>query len=345
MSIETCIHAAPKAELHLHLEGAIQPSTLLILAPRHGIDLPVSTVEGLSRWFVYQDFEHFRTVIRTWSSCLTTSDEYELVVHELGRELAWQNVRYAEVAFGPTNPYFRGIPQQVYMDGLNRGRLSARDEFGVEMNWVFELGRGPDQGPKTWDYTTQTAIEGRAEGVVSLGLSGPEYRHPTAAFAPWFERARAAGLHSRPHARELAGPSSIWDAIRELGAERIGHGVRAIEDPPLVSYLAEHALPLELCPTSNVCLGVYHALEEHPLPVLYQSGVILTVNSDDPSLFGATLTDELLTLVDSFGLNVGDIDMLLLAAVRSSFLEPEQKARLEADMRMEMDELKAIHLE
>ena len=344
MSLQSYIRGVPKAELHVHLDGSIEPATLVKLAERNGVDLPAETVGDLEHGFTYRDFEHFRSVIRACARCLVTSDDYELVTYELGKEMAQQHVCYAEVRFGPTTPHFRGIPQQIYMDGLIRGRRRVMDDFGVLISWVFELGRGPEQGPETWDYTTQVAIEGKDEGVVALGLAGPEYRHPTESFARWFERARAAGLHSAPHAGELAGPESVWGALKGLGAERIGHGVRATEDPALVTYLAEHDIPLEVCPRSNVRLGIYDRLEDHPLPRLYEAGVVVTVNSDDPPLFNTTLSDELATLVDPFDLGAAAIDEIVLNGIRASFLPPDQKRTLEAGIRQEIDVLKDAHL-
>ena len=189
------------------------------------------------------------------------------------------------------------------------------------------------------------AIETQAEGVVALGLGGPEVGHPPEPFAPLFARGRAAGLHSAPHAGEHVGPPSIRGALDALGAERLAHGVRAIEDPALVAELAERRVALDLCPTSNVCLGVYPSLAEHPLRRLHNAGAVVTINSDDPALFGTTLTREVGLLADPFGLDVVAIDEILLNGVRHSFLPPPAKQRLEATYRAELDALKAVHLQ
>jgi aminodeoxyfutalosine deaminase len=183
-----------------------------------------------------------------------------------------------------------------------------------------------------------------AEGVVALGLGGEESGYPPEPFASWFERARAAGLHSVPHAGEIVGPESVWGAIRALGAERIGHGVRSIEDPKLVEFLAERQIPLEVSPTSNLRLGVCADLSEHPLPRLHAAGVPLTVNSDDPPLFNTTLGDEIVLLHDVFDFDLATVDELLLNGVRHSFLPPDRKRALEATFRAELDALKAVHL-
>jgi len=233
MSIESYLQAVPKAELHVHLEGSIQPSTLLLLAKRNGVRLPADTVEGVKSWFVYRDFSHFIEVFVAVTRCLRRSEDYELIVHDYGAEMARQNIRYAEVTFSPSTHDALGVPQQTYIDGLTRGRQRVLADFGVEINWVFDIVRVSDspRRERLADYTTQVAIQGLQSHVVALGLGGLEDGAPPEPYAPWFERARAAGLHSTPHAGETSGPPSIWGALQALSAERIGHGVRAIEDP------------------------------------------------------------------------------------------------------------------
>lgn len=347
MSLKSYLEAAPKAELHVHLEGSILPATLLKLAERNKVQLPADTVEGLKQWFKYRDFHHFVEIYLAITSCLRSAEDYELITYEFGAEMARQNVRYAEVTFSASTQYRRGIPHSVYFGGLTRGRERARADFGVEINWVFDIVRNaPDPAIRDMAayYTTSVAIEGRSDGVVALGLGGMEAGNPPEHFEKWFDLARVAGLHSSPHAGELAGPQSVWGALKALGAERIGHGVRSIEDPTLVEYLAENKIPLEVNPTSNLCLGVYPALGEHPLRKLYEAGVIVMVNSDDPPLFNTTLNDEVALLAHEFGFDVATIDELLLNGVRHSFLPPERKQALEASFRQTLDELKIIHL-
>lgn len=337
MSLGSYARAAPKAELHVHLEGSIRPETLLTLARRNGATLPGNSVEALRRWFSYRDFGHFIEVYVAITRCLRRAEDYELVAYEFGAEMARQNVRYAEVTFSPSTHHHLGVPHDAYFGGLTRGRERAREEFGVEIAWVFDIVR---DAPRYADYTTGVAIEGREDGVVALGLGGWEASHPPEPFAPWFERARAAGLHSVPHAGETAGPESVWGALRALGAERIGHGVRSIEDPALVEHLAERGVPLEVCPTSNLRLGVYGGLDEHPLPRLRSAGVALTINSDDPPLFNTTLNDEAALLAEPFGLGLAEIDEVLLSGVRHSFLPRERKRAMEAEFRAELAALK-----
>ncbi len=340
MSLYEYIAAAPKTELHVHLEGAIQPSTLLMLAGRHRVDLPAETEEELRNWYRFRDFHHFIEVYVAITKCLRTVEDFELIVYEFGADMARQNIRYAEVTFSPsTHLWINGVDQDVWFTGLTEGRRRVKESFDCEINWVFDVVRNDYPEKARFDYTTEVAIEGRNDGVVALGLGGLETGYPPAPFAPWFDRARAAGLHSAPHAGEHVGPASIWDAMKYLGAERIGHGVRAIEDPDLVSYLAEYRILLEVSPSSNICLGIYPDMASHPLKRLHESGVAVTVNSDDPPLFNTTLTDELNLLVDPCGFSRETIDEILLNGVRFSFLPEEKKRRMEADF---MDEMRAL---
>jgi adenosine deaminase len=343
MSLQTYIEAAPKAELHVHLEGSILPSTLLTLAKRNDVHLPADTVEGLRDWFTFRDFPHFIKVYVAITRCLRTLEDYELIAYEFGAEMARQNVRYAEVTFTPGTHHHLGVPFNVYFAGLTKGRQRAQSDFGVEIAWIFDIVRDtPD--PAHPEYTLSAAIAGKDDGVIALGLGGHEAPHPPDSFAPWFERARAAGLHSLPHAGETGGPESVWSAIRLLGAERIGHGVHAIEDPDLVDYLREYRIPLEVCPTSNICLGLYPDYSSHPFRALRDAGVLVTINSDDPPLFNTTLNQEAALLSSSFGYDITDIDDILLNGVRHSCLAPDRKAAMLSSFEAALHALKTTHL-
>jgi aminodeoxyfutalosine deaminase len=347
MPVADYLRAVPKVELHVHLEGAIQPATLLTLAERNGITLPATTEPELRDWFRFRDFPHFAETYITITRCLRTVDDYELIAYEFGAEMARQNVRYAEVTFSPSTHRALGVSDETMIDGLTKGRLRARKEFGVEIAWVFDIVRWitDDDTFRKAAYTTELAIACRDQGVVALGLGGVEQGHPPEPFGPYFDRARVAGLHSAPHAGEHGGPESVRGAIERLGAERIGHGVRAIEDSEVVALLADQRIPIEVSPTSNICLGVYPDLGTHPFRRLREAGVIATINSDDPPLFNTTMNDEVALLPTAFGFDVGQIDEILLDAVRVSFLPEDQKARLESEFRSEMAALRATHLD
>ncbi|MBV9709252.1 MAG: adenosine deaminase [Chloroflexi bacterium] len=346
MNITQYLHVVPKAELHVHLEGSIQPSTLLLLAQRNCVTLPVSSIAEMRDWFIYRDFNHFVEIYFAISGCLKTREDYELIAYEFGASMAQQNIRYAEVTFSPSTHYYMlGIPYETYFSGLTQGRMRARADFGVEIRWVFDIVRNIEDSTHNRiraDYTTAVAIEGKDDGVVALGLGGAEVGYPPESFSTWFDKARAAELHSVPHAGETMGPQSVWGALRALGAERLGHGVRSIEDAALVAYLVEQHIPLEVCPTSNIRLGVYPHITEHPLPSLYAAGVPVTVNSDDPSLFNTTLNYELELLAGPFSFDLTTINEILLNGVRYSFLPQDEKQALEATFHDEMARLNVM---
>lgn len=339
--------AMPKVELHVHLEGAIQPATVLTLAQRHGLPLPAEDEEGLRRWFRFTDFRHFIQVYIAISNLLRASADFELITYDFGREMKRQNVRYAEVTFTPYTHLWqeKGLTAADLLTGLEAGRQAARCDFGVEIAWVLDIPRnlsftnGVYTGEAS-DPTVELALAWQEYGVVALGLGGHEVGAPPQPFAPAFDRARAAGLRSVPHAGETIGPESIWGAIHDLKADRIGHGVRAIEDPGLVSLLVERQIPLEVNPTSNLRLGVYPDYASHPLRRLWDAGVYLTVNSDDPPLFGTTLTQEYHVLIDHFGFQAEDLERVVLNALDASFLPPERKAGLAAEFREDFARLR-----
>ena len=336
------IQAMPKAELHIHLEGSIQPATLLALAQRHKrIDrLPSTDLDELRAWFRFTDFPHFVRIYLIISDLLRTPEDFALIVHDFGADMAAQNIRYREATFTPfthTSLQDKGLAIDHLIAGLNAGRSAAREEFGVEIRWIFDIPRNISF-PKTGGYdpypaerTLAYALTGIEHGVVGFGLGGYEVGAPPAPFAHAFAAAKAAGLHSVPHAGETMGAASVRDAVSMLGAERIGHGVRAIEDPALLALLHERQIPLEINPTSNVCLHVYRRLAEHPFPHLDRMGIPVTVNSDDPPLFNTTLSHEYAVLAAEFGYSHADLARIARNAFQYSAAPAPTKQRLLAE--------------
>jgi aminodeoxyfutalosine deaminase len=330
------IQALPKAELHLHLEGAIHPQTVLSLARRHNQTLPATSLEELQRWFVFTDFQHFRQICRVMKDLLQTPEDFALIAYECGHDMAAQNIRYREVsvtAYAHTHYLNKDLTIDDILQGLEAGRQQARQEFGVEIRWIFDIPRNrsfPEgrYDPRPAEQTLEHVLAGKAFGVIGLGLAGDEVNAPPAPFAPVFQAAKAAGLLSLPHAGETQGPASIWGAIDDLQADRIGHGVRAIEDPALVAELHRRNIPLEVNLTSNICLHVYDHPAQHPLPQLDRQGLKLTLNSDDPPLFNTNLCQEYQLLVDHFGYTRADLIRLARNALEVCGAEPPLKARL-----------------
>jgi aminodeoxyfutalosine deaminase len=343
MSLHAFIRQMPKVELHIHLEGSIQPATVLTLAERNRVALPANDLEGLRAFYHFTDFDHFIQVYFAVSSCLKTVSDFDLIAYELGSAMARQRILYAEVTFTPyTNVANTGLAFDKIMDGLNEGRLRAQAEFGVEMRWILDIVR--DQ-PDTRHQVAEWAVSAQDRGVVGLGLGGTERDHPPEWFADAFTVAREAGLHSVPHAGEVAGPASVWNALQMLGAERLGHGVRSVEDPNLVAYLRQHQIPLEVCPTSNVRLGVYTSYADHPLRQLHEEGLYVTINSDDPPMFNTDLVGEYLVLADQMGFSAQELEQLSLNALQASFLPQEQKAAMNQRFLSEFAQLRVLRLE
>jgi len=330
MELAEFIRRMPKAELHVHLEGAVQPETLLELSQRNSVPLPASTVEELRVWYTFSDFAHFVEVYWQLSECLRTAGDIEFVTREFLRGQAAQNILYSEVTYTAYTHYAQkriAFPDQLA--ALNRARAWGEEALGVRMGLIIDIPReiSADEGRTC----AQWAISGMGAGVVALGLGGDEAEHPPEKFAEAFAMAEEAGLPSVPHAGETAGPRSIWGALETLNAVRIGHGVRCLEDPPLVRELRRRQIPLEVCPTSNLRLGVALDLQSHPLPQLIAEGLYVTIGSDDPAIFNTTLTDEYLKIAAAFGYDECDVVHLVMNAVRASLLDDkDKKAMVEA---------------
>jgi len=321
----------PKVELHLHLEGSIPPELALRLARRHGRGLPgmADGAAGLREHYRFASFTEFVRMYLAISACLVDAEDFCEIAVALGRELAAQRVVYAEVTFTPMTHVARGVDAAVMLAGLAEGRTRAREQYGVELAWVFDIVRslGDQAAP-----TLELALRGREQGVIGLGFSGPEAAGwPIAPFGPVFARGRAEGLRSLPHAGEMAGPRSIWDALTVLGADRIGHGVRAVDEPALLEHLALHQVPLEVCPTSNLGIGLYPDLAAHPLPRLLAAGLAVSLASDDPPMFATSLVQEYRRCAAAYGWDAAQLRALAAAGVRHSFMSEPRKAALLAE--------------
>ena len=342
MSFDDYIRAMPKVELHVHLEGAIQPATLLQLAKKHQVTLPADTVEGLRQWYQFTDFNHFIEIYLAISGCIRTVEDVELIAREFLTGQAAQNIRYSEVTYTIfTHYHTKGLAAADQLAALNRAREWAKQTYGVDAGWVLDISR--EVPPEHGLFTAQWAVQGMHDHVVALGLGGPEVGNPPEKFSEAFQLAQAAGLPCVPHAGETQGADSMWSALKVAHGVRLGHGVRCLEDPQLVEELRARQVPLEVCPTSNVCLHVAPSIEQHPLPRLLEAGLYVTLNSDDPALFNTTLTDEYLKTTKAFDWNVGQVEAFSLRALRASLLPDEQKAKLQAEFKEEFSNLRKEH--
>ncbi len=327
------IRALPKAELHLHLEGSVTPRMARRLARRHGVVLPGVDPHDddadVRQAFPFVDFSGFLRLYVAIASCLHDARDFADIVEDLGDRLAAQGVGYAEVTFTPGLHHHRELPNAPMLEGLAAGRRQVAQRHDIDLRWVFDIVRiFPQQAEPTLGFLR--AMEAYDPGsVAGLGLGGPEDRpHEVAPLREAFARARADGFHSLPHAGELAGPERIWEAVRDLGAERIGHGVRCLEDPALVEDLCARGIALEVCPSSNVCLGVVPSLAEHPLPRLLEAGLRLSLGSDDPPLFETDLVSEYERVSDAFGWGADRLRMLATASIEQSFMPAARAERM-----------------
>lgn len=334
------IRAMPKVELHVHLEGAIRPETLLELARRNHVKLPSDTVEGLGEWYRFRDFLHFVEIYVTISSCLKSADDIELITREFLQGQAQQNIRHTEATYTALTIYRKcGIPLDAQLAALNRARAWAARELGVTMNLIVDIAR--EVPPGEGMVTARWVIENYGNGICALGLGGYEVGFPVEKFRDSFAAARAAGVPCILHAGETGGPDSIWSAIRTAETRRIGHGIACLQDPQLVAYLRQQQLPLEVCPTSNVRLNRAPNIAEHPIQKLRAAGLYVTLNSDDPAMFDTTLTDEYLKCADAFGWSAADCEQLSLNALRAALLPEATRAALERDFQAQFAQLRA----
>ncbi len=280
----------PKIELHVHLEGTVRPRTLIELARRNGVTWPADSPEELQRLYTFTDLSHFIDVWFLVTAALQTADDFRRITVDYAEEAARHGAVYIEAIFAPTVPARKGVELDVLFEGYCDGVQEARERLGVEVRLTPDLNR--TSPPEEAADIVRRAIACRDRGVVGIGLGGVEAAAPPEQFADAFRLAREGGLGSVPHAGEVVGPPSIWGALGALHADRIRHGIRAVEDPALLQELADRGTVLDVCPTANVCVGAVRSYDEHPLPEMLAAGLRCSLSTDDPAMFGIDLTSE-----------------------------------------------------
>ncbi len=331
-AIEQFIRGLPKAELHVHHVGSASARIVSELATRHPGTVP-SDLDELKGFYEFRDFAHFVEVYLAVVALIRTPEDIHYLTYEIGREMATeQGLRYAELTCTPYTSVHRpddptvGMPIEAYTEAIESARVEAERDFGLVLRWIYDI---PGEfGVPSADATLDYALNHRPDGLVGFGLGGPELGVPRPQFQPHFEQARAAGLHSVPHAGETTGPQTVWDSLTLLQAERIGHGTSSAQDPALVRHLAETGVPLEVCPSSNIATRAVTRLEEHPIRAFRDAGVTVTVNSDDPPMFGTTLNREYAIAARLLDLDEAGVAELARTAVRVSFAPDDVRDRV-----------------
>jgi len=313
----------PKAELHLHLDGAFTLNHLFELTKKYSSDLEIKSIDDLKKQFRYKDFSHFVTLWFWKNGLFREPIDFETSAYETLKELSKQNIVYVEAFFSPwdygSSLIKPGSIANAYLDGIAR----AESEFNIQCRLIADITR--DHGHETAFKRLDEITPFLGEKIIGIGLGGSEHKFPAHLFKDVFIEARKRGFHCVAHAGEVAGPESIWSAINDLNVERIGHGVRAIEDANLLEYLSKKQVPLEVCVKSNIKTGVYKNIAEHPFPKLLSNGLLLTVNSDDPTMFNSTLADEYYILHNEMGISLSEIIQIQNNAVECSFASTKDK--------------------
>jgi aminodeoxyfutalosine deaminase len=331
VSLTDFIAGLPKAELHVHHVGSASPRIVAELAARHpAAGVPTDTDE-LREFFAFRDFAHFIEVYLAVVDLVRTPEDVHVLTYEVAREMALeQRLRYAELTCTPYTSVLRGIPIEAYTEAIEDARVAAERDFGLVLRWIYDI--PGESGVPAAEATLAYALDHAPDALVGFGLGGPEIGVPRPQFQPHFDAARAAGLRSVPHAGETTGPETVWDAVRLLGAERIGHGTSAVTDPDLLEHLADAGIVLEVCPTSNVATRAVGSLDEHPLRTFVEAGVPVTINSDDPPMFGTTLNGEYAVAARLLDLDEAGVADLARAAVRASFAPEDVRTRILAEI-------------
>jgi aminodeoxyfutalosine deaminase len=329
-SLESFIARLPKVELHLHLEGSVRPETLRELARTKGWRRRAGTAYWIWRRsqqsFRYGSFQRFLRSFGAVTLLLETPEDYALATTRLLEWLRRQNVRYAEVTFSAGVILWKKQSVEAIFDAVSAAAEEAQARLSVRVNWIFDAVR--HFGTEHVREVLRWAGRFRSRGVVALGIGGDEARGPAGLFTEIFREAREAGLHLTAHAGETVGPESVRQAVELLGAERIGHGLTAARDPEVMALLRDRRIPLEVCLTSNLATGLLRRLEDHPLRQFLESGLVVTLNSDDPAMFGTSLEGEFALAAAQFGLTRQELVGLCENAVRATFLPANEQQQL-----------------
>ncbi|MEU0665533.1 adenosine deaminase [Streptomyces lavendulocolor] len=316
--------ALPKAELHLHIEGTLEPELAFALAARNGVDLPYAGTEELREAYLFSDLQSFLDLYYGLMAVLRTADDFTELADAYLARAARQGVRHAEIFFDPQAHTERGVPFGTVVEGLGRALDRSEERHGVSTQLIMCFLR--DRSAESAMETLREA-EPYLDRIVGVGLDSAEVDHPPSKFAEVYEAAGALGLRKVAHAGEEGPPAYVREALDVLGVERIDHGLRAMEDPELVERLVRERVPLTLCPLSNVRLRAVGVLEDHPLPSMMAAGLLVTVNSDDPAYFGGYVGDTFHAVHEALGIGQEQLRELARNSFLASFLDHDEDRR------------------
>ena len=337
MASKSFIQTLPKAELHLHLEGSVDPATLAELSRRYNTPLPtennrydvtgsgdVLTEDDVRRLYSYKDFNGFLMAFKSVTERLRSPEDYELVTYRLMQKLRQQNIVHAEVYVSVGVIRWRGQPVEPIFEGMERGRERGQRDFGVSLLWIFDAVRhfGPEAAGEVFDLAARL----RERNVVGIGIGGDEARGPAEGFRDLYKKAADNGLRLTAHAGETTGPESVWGALN-IGAERIGHGLSAAGDPELMEVMAQKQVPVEMCITSNLRTGACKEMQDHPVKKFFDEGLMITLSTDDPAMFQTSLNKEFEIAQQEFSFSEDHLRELARNSIEASFLPVEKKLR------------------
>ena len=323
------IKTLPKVELHLHIEGTLEPELILALAARNGIELPYADIAELRRQYEFTDLQSFLNLYYANMAVLQTEADFADLTRAYLRRAADAGVRHVEIFLDPQAHTSRGVALSTCVNGVADVLAQSETEFGITSSLLVAFLR--DQPAAEALAMLHELIETQAP-IIGIGLDSAEVGHPPVDFVDVFELARANGLECVAHAGEEGPPEYVWQALNLLGVSRIDHGIRSLEDPALVEHLVSKQIPLTVCPFSNVRLRVVDRLEDHPLPAMLAAGLAVTINSDDPAYFGGYIEDNFAALQETFGFGAAELATLARNGVNAAFLTDAQRAPLLAEI-------------
>ena len=329
------IRLMPKIELHVHIEGAISPKSYFSLAKKNQVKLPFNSLNAWEKYFEFKDFSHFIDVYGISVSTIKKAEDFAYIVESFYKHQEQNNIIYSE-AFLSASFLVEKFNDQEILEAIQFGVQQGESKYKTKINLIPDISR---HHPKSQRRVLQLAIEGYKKGIfIGLGLGGLEVNYPPNLFIDTFAKAKKAGLRVVAHAGEVVGPESVWGAIHDLNVDRIGHGIKSIEDKKLMKYLCDNKIAIEVSPSSNYHLGVVKSGEKHPIRTMIDSGIICTVNTDDPAMFSTNISNEY-ELLYLQGFTIEELYQLNMNAINSSFLESYEKL----DLHKTLNDYKSIN--